>query len=82
MRQVPWARLARIPLYTPFTVTTLESHGRTWRYVDVTCTFLEANHCPGAVMVRSCVAIAVGGGTAERKDCLLFENAVVPAIKR
>lgn len=49
--KVPWARLACIPLHKPFTVTTLEAHGRTWRPIEVTCTFLEANHCPGAVMV-------------------------------
>ncbi len=51
-RQVPWGRLACMPLHRPFAVETLAADGRGgWRPASLTCTFLDANHCPGAVMV-------------------------------
>ena len=41
-----------MPLHTPFQVESLAADGRGgWRPATVTCTFLDANHCPGAVMV-------------------------------
>lgn len=50
--KVPWGRLACNPLNQPFMVETLVADGADgWASAAVRCTFLDANHCPGAVMV-------------------------------